>query len=158
VVIEVPLSQGLVAVIDDDDAEAVLSVGKWSALRGANTFYGARMFGRSRFVLLHRFLTGYPLTDHADGDGLNNRRSNLRSATKSQNNANSVHRTGTTSPYRGVSWKRQIGRWVAQIGYQGGTRYLGTSTDPVVAARAYDVAALETWGEYARLNFPEGQS
>ena len=152
--IEIPLSRGLVAVVDDEDAEAVLSAGKWSAAAGANTFYAARMFGRGRFVYLHSFLTGWPLTDHADRDGLNNRRGNLRRATRSQNNANSARRIGALSPYRGVTWKRQIGRWVAQIGHEGRNRYLGTFPTAELAAAAYDVAALALHGEFARLNFP----
>jgi len=104
---------------------------------------------------MHTLITGWARVDHADGDGLNNQRSNLREATSAQNAANSRPRTGGTSAFKGVCWvggRRQC--WTAQIRINRGTRFLGYFSDEVAAARAYDAAAVAAWGPFARLNFP----
>jgi hypothetical protein len=107
--------------------------------------------GRFRTVLMHQLLTGWPLTDHIDGNGLNNQRSNLRLATNSQNLCNSGSRGGS-SPFKGVS--RQNRKWRAVIEVGGTRTHLGYFDDEVEAARAYDAAALRLHGDFARLNFP----
>jgi hypothetical protein len=108
---------------------------------------------------LHRLLLNAPpelQVDHINGDGLDNRRSNLRLATGSQNQGNSrKRRDGVTSQYRGVSWNKRAGKWQALLRREGKLQYLGYFSDEEAAARAYDAAALEQWGSFARLNFPE---
>ena len=105
-------------------------------------------------VRMHVLLMGQPGIDHVNGDGLDNRRVNLRPATPSQNNANMRSREECTSRFKGVCWYRRQGIWVAQIGVDGHRRHLGRFLSEEDAARAYDAAALAAWGEYARLNFP----
>jgi hypothetical protein len=61
-----------------------------------------------------------------------------------------------TSRFKGVSWDKSKGKWVAQIKRTGRQRHLGRYDDEIAAAEAYDEAARETWGEHARLNFPDG--
>jgi hypothetical protein len=156
--IEVPLTQGQVALIDEVDAEAVL-VHRWAAHRIGKTFYAAaraRPDGGPEIIHLHTFLTGWPLTDHRNGNGLDNRRANLREATKSQNAANRGLDRNNTSGFKGVYWNKAERKWQAHIQVDGKKRTLGRFPDPEDAARAYDAAALDAFGEFAWLNFPEG--
>lgn len=157
--VEIPLSRGLVALVDDKDAAAVLAAGKWSATRSPSnrTWYAIRAFRdahhQRRMVRLHRFLTGWQRVDHRNGDGLDCRRENLRPATHAENARNTARRVDSTSGYKGVSWAAHTGRWRALISVDGRRTHLGYYADPIAAARAYDVAALELHGEFAALNF-----
>lgn len=92
--------------------------------------------------------------DHIDGDRRNNKLSNLRLATFSQNTRNRSKRVGNyTSQYKGVR-RRPYNRWEAEIHYQNVRKRLGSFTTEVEAAQAYDIAAKELHGEFANLNFP----
>ena len=157
--IEVPLSRGLVAIIDDADGPAVLAAGKWSADVHDHTTYARRSYVRTDrkrgWQRLHSFLTGWPLVDHVNGDGLDCRRINMRSGTQSQNLANRSASRNNTSGYKGVSFDRSRGSYQALIGVRGQRIALGRYADPIEAARAYDEAARHHFGEFARLNFPE---
>lgn len=157
-VIEVPLTRGHVALIDDEDAEQVLTVGRWCALVRRHTIYAMRRStrpdGGQTTIRLHNFLTGERYVDHIDGDGLNNRRSNLRAADNQQNHRNRRKQTGMTSPYKGVHWSEHRQVWVAQIKVDRRGRHLGHFPTSELAAAAYDAAALDLFGEFARLNFP----
>lgn len=155
-------ARGRVALIDDEDWPLVAHL-RWNILgedRGGDgrrehgpyavSYHDER--GRHRCLLMHNLIAGCIGVDHIDLDGLNNQRSNLRVATRSQNQANSLPRTGT-SQYKGVSWER--GYWRAQITVDRRMRMLGKfGLDEEAAARAYDAAAIAAWGEFARLNFP----
>ncbi len=109
-------------------------------------------------LALHRLIAGAgegERVDHHNLDRLDNRSSNLRIASASQNAANrgpDRRRAGRTSQYKGVSWASTKGRWVVYVHVDGKTRYVGRFTDEKEAARAYDRAAVEAWGEFARLN------
>jgi hypothetical protein len=92
--------------------------------------------------------------DHIDGDGLNNRRANLRICDPNQNAANS-RRVPNTIGYRGV-WRTIYGRYYASITSKGRAVRLGSFSTAIEAAVAYDEAAKELHGEFATLNFPEG--
>lgn len=93
--------------------------------------------------------------DHINGDRGDNRISNLREATRSQNMANTNSRKGSTSRFLGVSWSTGNKKWVVHLRTGGVTVHLGYFRDEVEAALAYDKAALEKCGDYARLNFPD---
>jgi len=93
--------------------------------------------------------------DHEDRNYLNNQRSNLRLATKSQNQANSNLRIDSTSGYKGVTWHVRIMRWQAKIQVRKTRIFLGYFKTPEEAARAYDKAAKRYFGEFANLNFKE---
>lgn len=110
---------------------------------------------RGPWIWMHTLITGCAETDHADHDGLNNQRHNLRSVTHAQNGANRLkQRQPSSSQFKGVSWHTNRAHWRANIRINGTLRYLGAFTSENAAARAYDDAALAAWGEYACLNFP----
>lgn len=108
----------------------------------------------SRTIYMHRELLPVVapyVVDHANGVKLDNRRSNLRQATVSQNNANSVDRE-RVGRYRGVYWNKAAGKFVAQISVGGVLRHLGLFDCDAEAAAAYNLAASEARGQFARLN------
>lgn len=145
----------LSALVDDEDHDSVMAAGPWWAKAGSDTWYAYRQrqaYGKRRTEHLHTFLTGYPRTDHANGDGLDNRRANLRRATHAENMRN---RRGVSSlsPYKGVGWHKS--QWRAYIKVGGRFVSLGNHATEADAARAYDAAALEHFGSFARVNFPQ---
>lgn len=154
--VEIPLSKGFVAIVDEADAEAVLAH-KWSAFQHGRTVYAQRSVkrgGKWTSQRLHQFLTGFPRTDHRNGNGLDNRRANLREATQGQNVYNQI-RTRGSSGFKGVTWWKRDGCWKAQISSNGRNRHLGYFRTAEAAAHAYDEAARELHGEFATLNFPK---
>ena len=108
-------------------------------------------------VSMHRLIMKAPkgsIVDHVNNNPRDNRKINLRFATKSQNGANSKDRKRSYSPYRGVAWMARDRKWIAQTSVLG-KRICGPYRDtPEEAARDYDRIALESFKEFARLNFP----
>jgi len=94
------------------------------------------------------------MIDHVNQDQSDNRIENLRIATKSQNMANDGPRATNTSGYRGVTFDKKRGKWVAMITKDYKVLHLGRFLDREDAARAYDAAAISLFGEFACLNFP----
>lgn len=155
---------GRVALVDDEDYELVMQY-KWTVWEPERRGPGQRpngpyaitnvtVGGRQRSVRMHKMLTGWPLTDHIDHDGLNNQRSNLRPATWGENARNARPRQGCSSQYKGVSQARR-GLWVAYIDLDGCRSDLGYFVSETEAACAYDAAARELHGEFACTNFPD---
>jgi hypothetical protein len=160
----IPLSQGKVAVIDDDDYELVIQY-PWSAHKQGNTWYAYTNLctfinGKlRRNITMHRLVMGDACiglqVDHINHDGLDNRRScNLRTCNRSQNLQNSIKTTlSTTSSYKGVSWQKRDKCWQSMIGVNGKPIHIGKFTIELEAAKAYDIAALEHFGQFACTNF-----
>lgn len=149
-----------IATVDDADYRDVRSHG-WCLMTGGGAkkkryaMANVKQGGGWRRVLMHRFIMRASPTeriDHIDGDGLNNTRGNLRLSTAGQNQHNSGPRRGS-SRFKGVSWSRAAGKWLAQIMANRKRKYLGIFSVEEDAARAYDMAARELHGEFARVNF-----
>ena len=156
----VPLSRGLVAIIDGADADRVLAH-KWSAGWTGTRWYARRSIGTNgdyHHLYLHRFILDAPpgvRVDHENGDGLDCRRENLRFATVTQNAGNCGPRARSRSGYRGVGWSAKEGKWIAQIQFQGNKIRIGCFTDSVDAAREYNMWARILFGEFAHINVIE---
>ncbi len=154
------LPSGLAVLFDEQDEDIVRSH-SWclhtTQTRDRLIRYAiawAKADGRTAYM--HRLVMAAPsgmFVDHINGDGLDNRRANLRLCTNQQNNANSTWPVGV-SGYRGVSKTRN--KFRAHISLLNKWVYLGSSEMAEEAARLYDAAAKKHFGEFARLNFPEG--
>lgn len=158
---KVPVGKnGLFALVDDEDY-ALVSQYEWRVSTDGYAVHNYREGGKNKALLMHRLILGLGPgdldVDHANHDGLDNRRPNLRVATDSQNRRNSrKQRRGTASSrYKGVSWKRANQRWCASIRVQGKGISLGYFDAETDAARTYDAAAAHFYGEFACLNFPD---
>ena len=102
---------------------------------------------------LHRvLLPDVVLIDHRNNNPTDNRRANLRVATKSQNAANSKVRITSKSGYKGVSYRKAARRYVARVHCEGKEHHLGLYSTAEGAARAYNAKALELFGSFAKLN------
>jgi hypothetical protein len=148
----IPLGDGFVAYVDAADFEW-LSQWTWHWRGG----YAART-EKGRVVYMHRQIMQPPqgkIVDHKNRNKLDNTRENLRSATYAENMRNRDKQRGTTSRFKGVSYCKRREKWLATILVKRKARLLGFFVEEVEAARAYDRAAVESYGEFARLNFPE---
>jgi hypothetical protein len=147
------LTRGKKTVIDRIDLEKALTH-HWFALKHRQQWYAVTT-KKGRKIYLHRFLTGYKLTDCKDGDGLNNRRDNLINSTNSLLIQRSrLLSRNNTSGYRGVSYRQDTDKFHARIGVKNEKLNLGFYSTAKEAAGAYDTAALQHFGPFARLNFP----
>jgi hypothetical protein len=158
---EIPLTQGKVTLVDDEDYER-LSQYKWFAQKAQYTFYAIRrkrVNGKWTHVRMHRIILGLihgdgKDIDHRNRNGLDNQKNNLRLASPSLNGLNRKIHSNNTSGYRGVSYKSRDNIWVATIKFNKMMIYCGCFHDPITAAKAYDHASIEHWKENAILNFP----
>lgn len=162
------LKHGEQAFVDDEDFER-LNVFKWTLLKSRKTDkqgYAVRSqrmpsTGLSKTFFMHHdvlSVTSHDRVDHKNGIKLDNQKTNLRFSTGTQNAGNTSYRktVGRTSTFKGVSWHKRIGKWQAQlmttVASKAKCRYLGYFTDERDAARAYNDAASEYFGEFAVLN------
>lgn len=151
---EVPLTKGAVALIDDEDWPLV-SQFRWAKL-GKYAVTSVKVPGsKPKMLSMHRLILNTPKgmwTDHANGDGLDNRRSNIRVCTPSQNAMNRPRVRGEV-PLRGVVAAN--GAYRAQIVADATIYILGIFADAEDAGRAYDAASRLVHGEFGHLNFPD---
>jgi len=149
---KIELTQGQVALVDDEDFDYVYQW-NWYAHKDGNTFYvaraGGRVNGSMTTITMHRVILGVPsegfVTDHVDGNGCNNQRSNLRFVTYRQN-AQNRSKMFKTSKYHGVYWNRQAGKWMAKIYMNNKNKHLGYFTSELQAFYTYK-KAVEALGE-----------
>lgn len=156
-VVEVPLTQGKVALIDGEDVERVLKY-QWHACHRPPNWYAATSAERrrGRVIYLHRLIANArngEHVDHINGDGLDCRRQNLRLCTNAQNRRNMRINRGA-SRYKGVAKSTKNGsrQWEAYIWHNNKKVGLGWYRNEDEAARAYNAAALKYHAEFARLN------
>lgn len=163
---EVPLGgTGKVAIIDKEDIELIGS-DNWTIKQYRRNEYAvAYLYNEPRllgggypFISMHRLLTGWEYVDHTNGNGLDNRRANLRQATHAQNIQNQRTQKRSHSGYRGVTyfptcgkWKRRK-PWRARIKIDGRDITIGYFETKEEAALAWNEQAILAWGEYANLN------
>ena len=128
----------------DKDGYAIHYVPWWSADRKRH----------QRRLSLHRLIMGLPAArvDHRDGNRLNCQRWNLRLATDGQNAWNATTPKNNSSGFKGVCWDKEVRKWNAYITVAYKHKNLGRFNNPREAAMAYNVAAIEYFGEFARLN------
>jgi hypothetical protein len=157
----IPLTQGKFAKVDDGDFEFLVKH-KWCVLTGkSHRLYAARYKKQNKkmsIFLMHRVVTSAPVglvVDHINGDGLDNRRSNLRVCSMVGNIQNSKIRSDNTTGYKGVYYRKSKGKYISGIMQNGKRIYLGSFETAEEAARAYDQKARELFGPLAWLNFPE---
>jgi hypothetical protein len=155
---EIKLTQGKVAIVDDDMFD-YLNQFKWFANLQGKKFYAGRnitMFNGKRTMLwMHRFIMNPEkgmVIDHLDGNPLNNQKNNLRICTHAENMRNSKINKNNKSGHKGVYWHKTSSKWMAYIKYNNKLLYLGYFPVLIDAAKAYNEAALKYHGEFANLN------
>jgi hypothetical protein len=163
---EIILTQGKIAIVDDKDFDELIKFtwcadkvkGKWYATRGV--WYPltktTRKIRMHQVIMKDLYNEHRRYTDHINTDTLDNRRSNLRVCTNSENMRN-CRKSNNTSGYIGVTWDKNRKKWLAQIGFHWQHIFIGRYDDIIEAARAVDNKAWELFGEYALLNFPGGE-
>jgi len=160
---EIKLTQGKVVRVDDEDYEK-LNKFKWFAefIPRRNGWYAARNARKHEgrgLIRMHRAILDAPSgldVGHLSGDGLDNRKTNLRVCTRAQNICNNRPCKRARSKFKGVFFDNRPGtllnRWTAQITVDGRCTTLGRFPTEEDAARERDAAALLMWGTYAHLN------
>lgn len=154
---EIRLTKGFAAIVDDDD---------WLELASYNWFYvngyAARNSARhTPRTYMHRVIINAPdgvQVDHINHNTLDNRRSNLRLCTHAENARNHKIARNNTSGYIGVAWRYDIEKWMAYIENHGKRITLGYYESASDAAHVRDRKAIELYGAFASLNFPDGPS
>jgi hypothetical protein len=153
----VTLTRGCVAVIDAADVHLVEGW-NWSATPSKGTFYAQRRtrVDGGRTIMMHRAILGLvdraTHVDHIDGNGLNNRRCNIRPCSIAQNQHNRGMSRTNTSGYKGVSWDAQGKKWGASIRAFGRQMNLGRFNTAEEAHAAYCAAAEKYHREFMRVD------
>lgn len=148
------LSPTVYTLVDDEDYNFLVKF-KWYARRcGGHIYAETKINGKC--VGMHALLmptdVEFLVIDHANRNGLDNQKGNLRFATKGENAANSKKSTKNTTGYRGVTYRKKTGQWIAQLTAKGVVQHLGIFYSAQEAAEAYNKAAFEAFGEFAKLN------
>lgn len=155
---EIQLINGGVTLVSDEDYEYLMNW-KWRRIDSTSTSYVVRRGANTHRVHMHRVIMKPPsdmVVDHINGNGLDNRRENLRVCTTRENVQNKRMPVHNTVGYKGVT-RHHSGKYQAQITVNGKHKNLGIYSDPLEAAHVYDNAAIKYFGEFARINFPSEQ-
>jgi hypothetical protein len=165
---EIELTRGYICIIDDIDQD--LTNQNWIAWVHDNRpglvyAYGYTPRPNRKTIQMHRIILSRMLNrelspkehcDHIDGNGLNNTRANLRLSVKHGNHKNASKKDKTTSSlYKGVHWYKAMNVWRAKIQCDNTSHHLGNFENEIDAAKAYDKAAKQLHGKFAKLNFPD---
>jgi len=165
---KIKLTQGKYAIVDNEDYKKVSKYLWYLFPNGSGNLYAKRNVkleltkkwkdSKKTTQLMHRFILGLDFNDkqqvdHINGNGLDNRKENLRVATSNLNNHNRLKLPPTkTSKYKGVSRCNQTRKWIAFITHYGKSINLGRYDTEIEAALAYNIKAVEIYGDEAVLN------
>lgn len=153
---KISLTQGKYAIVDAEDYDYIKKW-KWyySKNRGGYAVREEMRQGKKKLISMHRVINKTPtgmVTDHINGNTLDNRKKNLRNATIRQNTQNQRIRENKSSKYKGVYWYKAGRKWRAQMQSNKKRIYLGQYDSEIEAAKAYNEGAIKYFGKYARLN------
>lgn len=150
---KIKLTKGKVALVDDKDFN-YLNQFKWYAHFDGWNWYtrrnGRSLSGKRTSVKMHREImdAGNLEVDHIDHNGLNNQRSNLRLASRSQNMMNRSLQSNNKSGFKGVSIHKKSGKWVARAKVEGKQHHLGLFDNPLLASKAYEKFVKIKFGKF----------
>ncbi len=149
------LSNGQVSLVSDID-HIFLAGFYWSINGSINSSGYATAWVDGKTQLMHRIIAKRMKldlkdkeVDHINNNKLDNRRENLRAATRSQNNMNRIS-MNNMSGYKGVSWHKKKQKWFARIYVDQQQIHLGYFNTPKAAHQAYIAAAKQFYGEFAK--------
>lgn len=152
---QIPLGQDKFALVDDEDYDYLM---QWNwhlktPKNNENTCYATRKDG-NKSIKMHREIMKFPLSriDHKDRNGLNNQKDNLRKCTHAQNMRNRRKKSGCSSQFKGVTWCKELQKWKGKITFDGKIIHIGYFDNEIDAALAYNVKAIELFGQFALLN------
>lgn len=158
----IPLTGGKYTLVDESDYDFI---NQWHwrveggyAIRSRNS--NEASLKKPKRILMHRVILNTPdgmATDHINGNPLDNRRCNLRICTKSENNKNRKPNYKSTSKYKGVTRSHESKKWRVQLGMNGKNLHIGLFESEDDAARAYNLAAIKHYGEFASINVINGE-
>jgi hypothetical protein len=155
---EIPLTQGKVALVDDEDFEWL---DQWKWCLSYKDGYAVRANRPYSKIYMHTEILKTPpelVCDHINRNPLDNRRCNLRACARTVNQHNRGMQANNKSGYKGVSYvsniQKRVKRWLAQIGKNHEHHCIGYYNTPEEAAHAYDKAAIKLYGNTADINFP----
>jgi hypothetical protein len=152
---EIQLTNEIFTIVDDEDFE-YLNQWKWYLLKSKTNYYAIRTSRpENKLIQLHRVVIQAKkgeIVDHVNRNKLDNRKSNLRICTISQNNQNRKISKLNKSGFNGVSWNSNNKKWVAQIACNNKKVHIGFFNDPIEAAKAFNEAAIKFHKEFANLN------
>jgi len=156
---KIPLTQGKFALVDDGDY-GDLSGYTWYAAKNRNTYYAQRsktISGKPKVIKMHRVIMGLHFgdgkqIDHINGNGLDNQRANLRFCTNQENLRNQKATKNCSSQFKGVNFHKKAMKWQARICVNNKDKHLGSFDTEIEAAKAYNEAAKELFGDYALCN------
>ncbi len=157
---KIPLSQGKVALVDDVDYDRLVAMGKWcinSKGYAVRFLHFKKPFGKRyrEIIRMHRVIMDCPdgvFVDHINGNPLDNRKANLRICSNSENLRNRKIARNNSSGFKGVHWRKDVRKWRSRIALDNKQKHLGYFDCPLQAAHAYNQAAIQHYGEFARLN------
>jgi len=149
--------------VDQADYERLRGY-EWFAKKANKCFYARgcvadNKTGKEKMLYMHQMVIKVPdgmVVDHINHDGMDNRKANLRAATRAQNMRNRKKFANSSgSKYKGIYFRKRTRKWEAMITFERKKIFLGCFRSEIEAAKAYDRAAMKYHGEFASLNFPE---
>lgn len=151
---QIPLTQGEFALVDDSDYEFLMQW-KWQYHSAGYARRDYQIDNKKYKVYMHRVIIGVEnglVTDHINGNKLDNRKENLRLCSQRQNSMNSHETKNSSSKFKGVSLFKRDSNWSSGITVNGKKKHLGYFLSETDAAAAYNEAAIKYFGEFAKLN------